>query len=138
MPEDNVDKDGNAPYVFLEENQPNSASLSGNCPVTHNHSLLLEMDKNCYSKTVALKNIQKLLLWLIAFFYTYKLDVYIAASLFYLILAISTIHTMNLDQMRDLLFFVPKYSSLIYTSILYTIGIFLQKYSNKNFSMAFS
>lgn len=37
--------------------------------------------------------------------------------------------------MKDLLFFAPKYSFLIYISILYNIAIFLQKYLDQDFSI---
>ena len=41
-----------------------------------------------------------------AIFIIYKLAIYITTSLFYLFLAINTIYTKNLKQIKDLLFFV--------------------------------
>lgn len=66
--EDNDDEDGNTPYVFSKKNRLNSTFLSKNYLVTYNHSFFLEKNNNYYLKIIILKNIQKLLLWLIAFF----------------------------------------------------------------------
>lgn len=56
----------------------------------------------------------------------------------YIFFAISKIYTMDLNQMRDSIFFISKYNVLIHTSVLYIISIYLQSYLKQDFSITVS
>ena len=139
--EKNLDKEGeknssddDEEYVFEEDKNPAGHFLPLPPNSTHNHSLLIEMEKKCFSPTPKMQAIQKLILKLMHFLLTYQLDIHTAASPIYSFLAISSIHPEDTDQMRDSLFFSARYSGFIYCNVLYTIGISLRQYAIQNFA----
>ena len=126
-------EDDEGEYVFFENQNPSRSPLFLHLHATHNHAILMNMKKNCFTSTSIIQAIQKLILKLMHFLLIYKLHIYITASFIYSFLAISSIYPKDLNQIQNSLFFLAKYSVFTYCNILYTISIFLCKYLIQNF-----
>ena len=130
------EKDDKGKYVFFEDQNP-----SGNPPflhlhATHNHVILIDMEKNYFSPTSTMQANQRLILKFMYFLLIYKLVIHIAASPIYSSLAISSIYPKDVNWMQDSLFFPAKYSAFIYCNVLYTIDIPLCEYLIQDFEDA--
>ena len=90
--------DNEGKYVFFEDQNPSLNLQSLHYHATHNYALLMDIEKYCFSSTPIIQAIQKLILKFMHFLLIYKLDIHIAASFIYSFLAISSIHSKDVNQ----------------------------------------